>query len=158
MLDRLFFVFQGDLHHWLKYHWWWCQGTTNQNQEFSQVGSFKIKRSVPLCQILLFDISIFYFIYSIYKFAFLLYLFLPICPLWFMWSSCCTTAISLCVYLSTFLLETYRCSIIQLNVLEYCCFTKKFVIIFCLEKYWSHLISESHIKTSVNTQSCSYYY
>lgn len=35
------FVFQGDLHYWLKHHWWWCQGSTNQNQEFGQVGSFK---------------------------------------------------------------------------------------------------------------------
>lgn len=28
---------QGNLHHWLQHHRWWCEGSTDQNQEFGQV-------------------------------------------------------------------------------------------------------------------------
>lgn len=39
MMSEMFhFSLQGDLHHWLKHHWWWCESSTNQNQEFGQVG------------------------------------------------------------------------------------------------------------------------
>lgn len=38
MMSEMFpFSPQGDLHHRLKHHWWWREGSTNQNQEFGQV-------------------------------------------------------------------------------------------------------------------------